>query len=329
MGNAAAGAAETDTFLGERYRRIACRRGSKRVIVTIGRSILVIAWHLLSNPNARFATSALATTPPARPRTPQARPHPPARSPERSFAPDQTHLTGDPLHTCAMAPWVAIADIGTAAGTLVLAAATFVAVRASVRSTRIAERTLLVGQRPVLAPTGPDDPSGSIQFADGRVFPVSGGQALVHNEPGVIYLAIPLRNEGAGLALLHGYRLEGERGSNVADDPSGVARHLRGDPPPLARAFSLQQRDVLISTRRPGFWQAALRDPKGLLYKQMKLAIETQGRITVDVLYGDHEGGQPTVTRFVLLPEAGAWRCDTAHHWNLAASKELRRLGFT
>lgn len=228
-----------------------------------------------------------------------------------------------------MPPWMAIADIGTAAGTLVLAAATFVAVRASVRSTRIAERTLLVGQRPVLAPTGPDDPSGSIQFADGRVFPVSGGQALVHNEPGVIYLAIPLRNEGAGLALLHGYRLEGERGSNVADDPRGAARHLRGDPPPQAQAFSLQQRDVLISTRRSGFWQAALRDPKALLHKQMKLAIETQGRITVDVLYGDHEGGQPTVTRFVLLPEADAWRCDTAHHWNLAASKELRRLGFT
>jgi hypothetical protein len=41
-----------------------------------------------------------------------------------------------------------------------------------------------------------------------------------------------------------------------------VARHLRGDPPPQARAFSPQQRDLLISTRRPGFWQAALRDPE-------------------------------------------------------------------
>jgi transposase len=54
LGNAAAGAAKTHTFLGERYRRIACRRGSKRVIVAIGRSILVIAWHLLSDPNARL-----------------------------------------------------------------------------------------------------------------------------------------------------------------------------------------------------------------------------------------------------------------------------------
>jgi transposase len=54
LGNAAAGAAKTDTFLGERYRRIARRRGSKRAIVAIGRSILVITWHLLSDPDARF-----------------------------------------------------------------------------------------------------------------------------------------------------------------------------------------------------------------------------------------------------------------------------------
>ena len=54
LGNAAAGAAKTDTFLGAKYRRIARRRGSKRAIVALGRSILVIAWHLLSDPDARF-----------------------------------------------------------------------------------------------------------------------------------------------------------------------------------------------------------------------------------------------------------------------------------
>ena len=54
LGNSAAGAAKTDTFLGEKYRRIARRRGSKRAIVAVGRSILVIAWHLLSDPDARF-----------------------------------------------------------------------------------------------------------------------------------------------------------------------------------------------------------------------------------------------------------------------------------
>jgi transposase len=54
LGEAAAGASKTRTFLGERYRRIARRRGAKRAIVAVGRSILVIIWHLLSDPDARF-----------------------------------------------------------------------------------------------------------------------------------------------------------------------------------------------------------------------------------------------------------------------------------
>jgi transposase len=54
LGEAAVAAGRTDTFLGERYRRIARRRGSKRAIVAVGRSILVIIWHLLSDPNLRY-----------------------------------------------------------------------------------------------------------------------------------------------------------------------------------------------------------------------------------------------------------------------------------
>lgn len=82
---------------------------------------------------------------------------------------------------------------------------------------------------------GPDDPAESVQFADGRVFPAGNGQALVRQEAEIIYLAIPLRNVGAGLAMLRGYRLESELGSNVAHDPRGVALHLRGDPAPRRR----------------------------------------------------------------------------------------------
>lgn len=47
-------AGKTDSFLGERYRRIANRRGKKRAIVAVGRSILVIVWHLLSDEQAQF-----------------------------------------------------------------------------------------------------------------------------------------------------------------------------------------------------------------------------------------------------------------------------------
>jgi transposase len=55
LGEAAVGAAKTDTFLGERYRRIGRRRGKKKAIVAVGRSILIIIWHLLSDPEAHFA----------------------------------------------------------------------------------------------------------------------------------------------------------------------------------------------------------------------------------------------------------------------------------
>jgi transposase len=54
LGEAAVSAGKTNTFLGERYRRLARRRGKKRAIVALGRSILVIVWHLLSDPQARF-----------------------------------------------------------------------------------------------------------------------------------------------------------------------------------------------------------------------------------------------------------------------------------
>jgi transposase len=54
LGNAAAAAGRTDTFPGERYRRIARRRGAKKAIVAIGRTMLVIIWHLLSDPAARY-----------------------------------------------------------------------------------------------------------------------------------------------------------------------------------------------------------------------------------------------------------------------------------
>jgi transposase len=55
LGEAVTGAARTKTFLGSRYHRLAHRRGKQRAIAATGRSILVIAHQLLSDPEARFA----------------------------------------------------------------------------------------------------------------------------------------------------------------------------------------------------------------------------------------------------------------------------------
>jgi len=54
LGEAAISAARTKTFLGSRYHRLARRRGKQRALVAVGNSILVIAWHLLSDPDAHF-----------------------------------------------------------------------------------------------------------------------------------------------------------------------------------------------------------------------------------------------------------------------------------
>jgi transposase len=73
LGEAAVAAGRTDTFLGERYRRIARRRGTKKAIVAVGRSILVIVWHLLADPNLRYHDLGPGfTTPTSTPSAPNA-----------------------------------------------------------------------------------------------------------------------------------------------------------------------------------------------------------------------------------------------------------------
>jgi transposase len=54
LGEVASAAAKTDTFLGERYRRLVRRRGRQRALVAVARSTLVVVWHLLEDPTARF-----------------------------------------------------------------------------------------------------------------------------------------------------------------------------------------------------------------------------------------------------------------------------------
>ena len=54
LGEVATAAAKTDTFLGERYRRLVRRRGKQRALVAVARSVLVIVWHLLNDPDARY-----------------------------------------------------------------------------------------------------------------------------------------------------------------------------------------------------------------------------------------------------------------------------------
>jgi hypothetical protein len=54
LGEAAAAAAKTNTFLGERYRRIVKHRGKLKALVAVARSIPSTIWNMLNDATARF-----------------------------------------------------------------------------------------------------------------------------------------------------------------------------------------------------------------------------------------------------------------------------------
>jgi transposase len=93
LGEAAAAAAKTDTFLGERYRRIVKRRGKLKALVAVARSILVIMAPArrprrpLSRPRRRLLHQPHRQGP----QSPQ--PHPPAGSPRVHRQPRPGRLT--------------------------------------------------------------------------------------------------------------------------------------------------------------------------------------------------------------------------------------------
>jgi len=204
-----------------------------------------------------------------------------------------------------VADWVTISSLATASGTLVLAAATFSSVRSANRAARTAERALLVGLRPVLVPARLDDPVQKIQWGDSHWTRVTGAEAGVEVTDEVVYLVLPLRNAGAGLAVLHGWFPQ--------MSPRGLQEHAAPD------AFRPQSRDLYVSPNDVGFWQGALRDPADPTFDIVAKVIEQRELFAIDLLYSDHEGGQRTISRFSVSPRANdqGWLCSVVRHWNL------------
>ena len=90
LGEAAVAASKTNTFLCERYRRIARRRGKKKGIVAVGRSILIIIWHVLSHDEARFHDLGPDST------TTDSNPSAPSATTSASSKPSDTRSPGAP-----------------------------------------------------------------------------------------------------------------------------------------------------------------------------------------------------------------------------------------
>ncbi|MDP9143150.1 MAG: hypothetical protein M3N43_00355 [Actinomycetota bacterium] len=206
-----------------------------------------------------------------------------------------------------MADLVTISALATAGGTLVLAAATFASVRSANRSAQATERALLAGIRPVLVPSRLQDPLEKVGFADDHWLKVEGGRAAAEATDDVVYLAIALRNVGNGLAVLDRWDFHPGR-------PAGDVPHRS------PATFRRLTRDLYVPAGDLGFWQGAFRDLEDPVLAAATTAITERQAMTIDLLYGDHEGGQRTITRFALLPRDDGWLAAVTRHWNLDRS---------
>src|SRR5262249_28093400 len=104
----------------------------------------------------------------------------------------------------------------------------------------------------------------------------------------VIYLALSLRNVGQGISVVHGWRFYPDWEPQQEETP-------------LAE-FRRQNRDIYVPPGDIGFWQSGFLDQNDPLYPKTCKAASAHAAMTVDVLYGDYEGGQRVKTRFELLP---------------------------
>ena len=204
-----------------------------------------------------------------------------------------------------MADWQTISSLATAGGTLVLAAATYSAVRSSNRSARIAEQTLLTGMRPLLVPSLADDPPQKVLWSDRHAVRLAGGRAIIEQAGSVIYLAMGLRNLGAGIALLHGWYPMPDRA--FVNEPHAAAADFR--------RLSI---DLYVAPGGAGYWEGAVRDDDDPLRPGFSRVLTERLPFTIDLLYGDQQGGQRTISRFTVLPAGDdGWYCQAGRHWNL------------
>jgi hypothetical protein len=206
--------------------------------------------------------------------------------------------------------WSTIASLATAGGTLVLALATFASIRSANRSARIsefaartAERSLLAGQRPLLMNSRLQDPQQKIQYPEGIKLTVDGGMAALEVTDSVVYLAVSVRNVGAGVAVLHGWHVL-------------VGRQTERSHPPLEE-FTAQNLDIYVAPGDNGLWLSALRDPTADTFQAVTNAVKAGDPLVINLLYGDFEGGQRVITQISLRQASERWLAQATRHFNV------------
>ncbi len=211
------------------------------------------------------------------------------------------------------------ASWGTAVGTLVLAVATFASVRSANRAGRNAERALQVGLRPVLFESRPHETIQNVRWGDGHWAALSPGRAVLEEQNGVIYMAMSLQNVGAGIAVLLGWRVD----TFEILSPRASFEEMRTSAvlvrPDLA-SFRPQTQDQFSPPGDVSYWGAAIRTEDDPDRQQVEAVFAGPNPLVIDLLYGDHEGGQRTISRFSITRYPGnsdEWFCSVGQHWYL------------
>jgi hypothetical protein len=204
-----------------------------------------------------------------------------------------------------VADWTTISSLATAGGTLILAVATYASTRSANRAARVAERSLLAGLRPVLVQSRLEDRTEKIGFADEHWLRVDGGGAAIDVTDEAVYLAMSLRNVGSGIGVLHGWDVR------LDEMPSVNA-------PKAPEEFRRLSRDLYVPAGDIALWQGAVREREDPQRAGLVERVDSRTRFGIDLLYGDHEGGQRVITRFGIFPRGDdGWLCSAVRHWNL------------
>jgi hypothetical protein len=213
------------------------------------------------------------------------------------------------------------ASWGTAVGTLVLAAATFASVRSGNRAGRNAERALQAGIRPVLFASRPHETVQKVRWGDGHWAALPPGRAILEEEDGVIYMAMSLQNVGTGTAVILGWRV----GAGQLINPNATAEEMLAQPQmirPDPASFRAQTRDLYSPPHDLSFWQAAIRTSDDPDRARVEAALAGHELLLIDLLYGDQDGGQRTISRFSIARYPGSdhqneWSPGVVNHWYL------------
>ncbi len=119
-----------------------------------------------------------------------------------------------------------------------------------------------------------------------------------------------LRNVGAGMAVIHGWHADAEL--HMGRRRPCAARHV-----PAA-----VERDLYVPPNDSSFWQGAFRENDPDERAAFGDLIERREPFTIEVLYGDLEGGQRTISRFSVVhfgddDDPSSWIVSVIRHWNL------------